>query len=73
MQAQEAANNKALEGAKLGGILREAIQMFKDGESTGRSFTKDHIKSILILCYKTNPSRSSRKGAMLTYLGAKLN
>ena len=73
MQAQKTEHNRALEGLKLPGILSKYIQIFKDIESTGRSFNKDHIKPILLLCYETNPSSIRKKGDMLKYLEAKFD
>ena len=46
VQDQEAAHKRALEVKKLAVILSEDIGMFKDGESTVRSFSKDQIKLI---------------------------
>ena len=73
MQAEETAHNRALEGLKLPGILSKYIQMFKDRDSIWRNFNKDHIESILLLCYETNPSISSKKGDILKYLEAKFD
>ena len=44
LQYQEAAYNMPLEKAALDGILRKSIKMYKDEDSTRRSFTKYHIK-----------------------------
>ena len=44
MQAKESEHNRALEEVKFAIILSEDIRMFKYGESTGRIFTKYHIK-----------------------------
>ena len=60
VQAQEVVHGRSLEGVKLAGILIIDIRMFKNGESTRRRFTKDHIKSILLLFYETNTFRSRK-------------
>ena len=67
VQAQNTAHNRLLEGLKLPGILSKYIQMFKDRESTGSIFNKDHIIPILLMCYETNTSSSSKKGNILKF------
>ena len=54
-------------------ILIKSIQIFKDLDSTRRSFTKDCIKLILLIFYKNNPSGIRKKGSMLKYFEAKFN
>ena len=43
-------------------ILIDAINMFKKGETTKRAFTKNHIKSIIILVFSATVDKSSKKG-----------
>ena len=42
--------------------------MFKKGETTNWAFTKDHIKSIIILVLSATVDKSSNKGELLDQL-----
>ena len=54
-------------------ILVKSIQIFKDLDSTRRSFNKDHIILILLILYENNPSGIIKNGSMLKYFEAKFN
>ena len=51
--------------ASLVTLLIDAINMFKKGEMTKRAFTKDHIKSIIILVFGATVDNSSKKGEFI--------
>ena len=48
--------------ASLVPLLIDAFNMFKKGETTKRAFTKNHIKSIIILVFSATVDKSSKKG-----------
>ena len=62
VNSQEAVYNRALKVSNLDGVLSLSIRMFKGVETTRRIFTKDHTKSNLLICYKTNPFRRRKQG-----------
>ena len=51
--------------ASLVPLLIDAVNMFKKGETTKQAFTKDHIKSIIILVFRTTVDKFSKKGEFL--------
>ena len=55
-------NNMAKQRASLVPLFIDAINMFKKGETTKRSFTKYHIKSIIILVFSATVDKFSKKG-----------
>ena len=54
--------------ASLVPILIDAINMFKKVETTKRAFTKEQIKSIIILVFSATVYKSSKKGELLDQL-----
>ena len=55
-------NKMAKQRASLVPLFIDAINMFKKGETTKRSFTKYHIKSIIILVFSALLDKFSKKG-----------
>lgn len=55
----------ANEAADLRFILRPAIQMYLGGETSKRTFTKNHAKSILLIVFNAKPSKTAKKQHMI--------
>ena len=71
MQKQSAEAARAMEEDKLRQVLPKAVELFNTGKEDSRSFTIKHIKSLLVILFKTPPPKSgpgSRKGEMLKLL-----
>ena len=71
MQKQSAEAARAMEEDKLRQVLPKAVELFTTGKEASRSFQIKHIKSLLVILFKTTPSKSgpgSRKGEMLKLL-----
>ena len=62
LQNDASEDNLMKQKASLVTLLIDAINTFKKGETTKRAFTKDHIKSIIILVFIATVDKSSSKG-----------
>ncbi|KAL7530844.1 hypothetical protein ACHAWF_003532 [Thalassiosira exigua] len=66
---QQYEEKERLEHEKQAEILPEALWMLKMGETNKRTFTKEHIRSILFLCFNiTLPKKYFRKEYLLDLL-----
>ena len=54
--------------ASLVPLLIDSIYMFKKGETMKRDFTKDHIKSIIILVFSVTVDKFSKREEFLDQL-----
>ena len=71
MQKKSADSARAMEEDKLRQVLPKAVELFNTGKEASRSFQIKHIKSLLVILFKTPPPKSgsgSRKGEMLKLL-----